>query len=673
MRFWSCMVAVPLVAAAFPGAAQVMDYGGLEAMFGGPVTVSATGSPQRATDAPVNMEIVTADDIRRSGADNVPDILRHLAGIDVRRYGNASADIGIRGYNSANSSRVLVLLNGRQIYVDFYAYTAWPTLPVQLEEIRQIEVIKGPNSALYGFNAVAGVINIVTVDPIFDAVQSATARVGSQANQQLSGVGTIRLGDRAGLRLSASERGAREFAVNDPATFFGATPDNAFNRSVYAHGRAVLPTGIDVSAEVDVTDAKQYEMALGGFPAWTTYQTNREKLGVGRETGFGYLNLNAYRNWVEYQYLAGYNCRTCTGIVNELYVVQASTLMKPASDHTVRLGLEFRDNTVRGSIYAGAEAGLRTLAPNAMWNWQATPTVALTNSLRLDHMESSYSGPVAATIAYSASEYDGIAFTEPSFNSAAVYRPTADDTFRATVARGVQIPSFQQLFPQPVDSGFTVGPPNGRTYQGAPIVKPTVVMNYEAAYARALPEIASKAELALFTQSSRGLSAAPGDAGFIGANGVNYAGNIGRSTAVGGELTLKGADAEGWRWRASYAVVAIDDDLGVTGNVSTADFAHGTPTHAAGLGLGRSWRRFEIDVFGRWQSHFDELRVNDAGTALERRRIKDYFIADARLGWEATDFLRLAVSGQQLNQTRQTVDAGPAVERRVLGTVTLHY
>src|SRR5690349_11595257 len=138
--------------------AQSIDYGTLEETFGEPVTTSATGSPQRASDAPVSMEIITQDDIRRSGADNIPDILQFIAGIDVRRYSSAQADVAVRGYNQANSPRLLVLINGRQVYLDEYGYTPWQALPIQLDDIRQIEVVRGPNSALFGFNAVGGVV-----------------------------------------------------------------------------------------------------------------------------------------------------------------------------------------------------------------------------------------------------------------------------------------------------------------------------------------------------------------------------------------------------------------------------------------------------------------------------------------------------------------------------------
>src|SRR6202040_2489563 len=96
-----------------------------------------------------------------------------------------------------------VLVNGRQVYSDDYGHVNWSSIPIQLDEIRQIEVIKGPNSALYGFNAVSGVINIITYDPLQTQVNAATLRGGTQDYLGGSVVGTGRIGDDVGVRLSA--------------------------------------------------------------------------------------------------------------------------------------------------------------------------------------------------------------------------------------------------------------------------------------------------------------------------------------------------------------------------------------------------------------------------------------------------------------------------------------
>ena len=665
--------------------AQAMNYGELQEMFGEPVTTSATGSPQRVADAPVNMEIITADQIRQSGADNIPDILRGVAGVDVRRYGAADADVAIRGYNAANSPRVLVLLNGRQIYVDYHSYTAWATLPVQLEEIRQIEVIKGPNTALFGFNAIAGVINIVTFDPIFDTINVATARYGTRSNQQLSAVVTTHFGDRAGLRLSASEHGSKEYSIDSLSAAssslsggYGPAPRHAYNRSFYAHGRAELSSAVDVSAELDVTDAKLLEMTVGGYPGWTNYISNREKLGIGGDSAIGYLNLSAYRNSVEFSYLPGENCATCTVILNSLYVVQASDLFKLGVDHTVRLGLEYRNNRGGGSAFAGETVGFDVYAASAMWNWQVTPEVAMTNSVRVDYMTFTYHGPVDSSVLLypTAAGYRSKPITEPSFNSALVYKPTAVDAFRFSVARGVQAPDFYALFPEPVSAT-----PFGNvvtSFQGSPNLKPTISMNYEVDYDRSLPRLDSTAQLALFYQTSRNALAPPGDAGITDANGNGYAGNIGSSTSLGGELSIKGSNEMGWRWKAAYALAFVRDHYnGINQNPgapdSSVDSQRGTPTSTVILGLGHSWGDFEADVMGRWQSRFDDIGVASDTASLARYRIDNYFTFDARLGYKPTERVTLAASCQQLNQTHIRQSSGPALERRVLGTVSVRF
>ena len=200
-----------LASTAIPAAAQSIDHDAFEQMFGEPVTNSATGQPQRASEVPVEMDIVTAEDIRRSGADNIPDVLRFVAGLDVRRYGGQDAEVGIRGYNTALNPRVLVLLDGRQVYEDDYGATVWPMIPVAMSAIRQIEIIKGPSAALYGFNAVSGVINIVTYDPLTDKVNAAQAEGGSQSQAYGEAVATAQVPGRAGVRLSAEGFHSTEF------------------------------------------------------------------------------------------------------------------------------------------------------------------------------------------------------------------------------------------------------------------------------------------------------------------------------------------------------------------------------------------------------------------------------------------------------------------------------
>jgi iron complex outermembrane receptor protein len=90
--------------------ADNVDYGALEELFNEPVTTSATGAPQRATEAPVNMTIITQDEIRRSGAIDIPGVLERYAQVDVERNARGDANVSIRGYDQGYSPRLLVIL-----------------------------------------------------------------------------------------------------------------------------------------------------------------------------------------------------------------------------------------------------------------------------------------------------------------------------------------------------------------------------------------------------------------------------------------------------------------------------------------------------------------------------------------------------------------------------------
>jgi len=127
------------------------------------VTASRVG--QDPLDSPSTLTVLTAEDIRLSPATNIPDLLRGVVGVDAMSLASGQQDISIRGFNRELANKVLVLIDGRSTYLDFLGATLWATLPVSLEEIDRIEVIRGPGSAVYGANAVTGVINIITKTP----------------------------------------------------------------------------------------------------------------------------------------------------------------------------------------------------------------------------------------------------------------------------------------------------------------------------------------------------------------------------------------------------------------------------------------------------------------------------------------------------------------------------
>ncbi|MBZ5568649.1 MAG: TonB-dependent receptor [Acidobacteriia bacterium] len=106
--------------------------------------------------------VITQDDIRRSGATNIPDVLRIVPGLDVAQINGSTWAISSRGLNSQFANKLLVLIDGRTVYSPLFAGVYWDVQDVPLEDIDRIEVIRGPGATVWGANAVNGVINVIT-------------------------------------------------------------------------------------------------------------------------------------------------------------------------------------------------------------------------------------------------------------------------------------------------------------------------------------------------------------------------------------------------------------------------------------------------------------------------------------------------------------------------------
>ncbi len=137
----------------------------LEELMDVQVVVTASRRAQKITTVPYAISVITAEDIRRSGARSIPDALRLVPGVDVADLSFGNAAVSPRGFHGFLANQVLVLVDGRQIFDSLFGGTLWGAWPFQLEDIARIEVIRGPGGVTWGANAVNGVINIITKDP----------------------------------------------------------------------------------------------------------------------------------------------------------------------------------------------------------------------------------------------------------------------------------------------------------------------------------------------------------------------------------------------------------------------------------------------------------------------------------------------------------------------------
>ncbi|MBN1140961.1 MAG: TonB-dependent receptor [Deltaproteobacteria bacterium] len=149
---------------AFPGlAAGAPDYTRLsiEELMEIEIT-SAAKKPQQLSKAAAAIFVITDEDIRRSGATCIPEVLRMVPGLEVARIDANKWAVTARGFNEQFANKLLVLIDGRTVYSPFFSGVSWDAQDTLLEDIDRIEVIRGPGAALWGANAVNGVINILT-------------------------------------------------------------------------------------------------------------------------------------------------------------------------------------------------------------------------------------------------------------------------------------------------------------------------------------------------------------------------------------------------------------------------------------------------------------------------------------------------------------------------------
>ncbi len=133
------------------------------------------------------MYVITQEDIRRSGMTAIPDLLRMAPGIQVGQMQSGIWGVSARGFNSQNSDKMLVLVDGRSIYSPINKGVFWDEQDILLEDIERIEFIRGPGAAMWGSNAVNGVINIIT-KRAEDTQGSLVTAGGGDQGQSLGGL-----------------------------------------------------------------------------------------------------------------------------------------------------------------------------------------------------------------------------------------------------------------------------------------------------------------------------------------------------------------------------------------------------------------------------------------------------------------------------------------------------
>ncbi len=639
-------VALAALIAAAPATAQSIDYAQLEAMFGEPVTTSATGAPQRASDVPAAMTIITGEDIRRTGAISLAEALRGYAGIDVNHFTGQQYDVAIRGGNQPFNPSVLVMVNGRQVYLDYYSLTSWSNLGIELSEIRQIEIVKGPVSALYGFNASQGAINIITYNPAHDRVNAVSAQIGSDGERVVSGVASLALGKRGGVRVSGGYAEEDEFV---PASIYKDITPHRENAAVDAD--YALTDIVDARLNYSYSRSRQLMVTAGFIPSQQDIRTSGVQGILSADTGIGIVEAGIVYNDVtsdgqpnvgNVEHLV-LNTRTFIGHVQDIF--------KPGPRDTVRATLEYRHNALSIAPDRIGRISYQVYSGGLMWNHDLSDAVTLNLAGRVDHLALAQAGAIDPQFGLTNRDFDR-ALTAWSGNAGLVIRADGASTVRVQLARGVQVPSlasFGLAFEQ-------TAPGIVARVVGNPGLDPTIVESAELGYTHNLARISGALSVSLFyartkdilTFHQSNISFDPNanmillDARFD---------NIGSFDSYGVEAMAKGRFSPALKWQIDYTFDAVRVDFPASIDAADRPFEELTPRHKLGVKLGYEKGRFTLD--GR-------ALLRSRVTYPANGRVSGWAVGfDGRAAWRLAKGAEIFVVGEDLTSSRY-IDNGAA-------------
>ncbi len=173
--------------------------------------VSSSRVAESPLHAPNSTAALTAQDLRMAGLLNPLENLRRIAGVDLMQLSPGHTQFSIRGLNERISSRVIVLVDGRTVYLDFLGMSLWSTVPLSSEDVERIEVVRGPASAIYGADALTGVVNIITRRP---GDGDSYVSMGAGSHGQLRAVtGVYGRAGKLRLRVGGGYEAAEPFSV----------------------------------------------------------------------------------------------------------------------------------------------------------------------------------------------------------------------------------------------------------------------------------------------------------------------------------------------------------------------------------------------------------------------------------------------------------------------------
>ncbi len=632
--------------------------------------ISASKKPEIVADVAAAVYVITQEQIRRSGATSIPEALRLAPGVHVARISATEWAINIRGLNNQFAENLLVLMDGRSVYTHVFSGVFWDVQDTVMEDIERIEVIRGPGAALWGANAVNGVINIITKNAKETKGGQAVALAGSE--EQLA---SLRYGGTLGRQTNYRAYG-KFFNRGELGTVGGSSADtdgNPQSSDDWRSGRAGFR--LDVAPENNLPTAGSNAFALQGEAYSNRYDKEFERRSIlfptapsGQDRQRDDSEALGFHLLGRWKHTLSKDSETAL----QFYFDHAEKDYDPASgtvntadlDFQHRLNVAQYHDIVWGLQYRFISDDFRN-SPNFTMDPQDLNqnlwSAFIQDQIRL--------APDLLTLTlgskFEHNEFTGLEI-QPSLRL--MYTPYQRLSLWAAVSRAVRIPSRLELHGRTSDQLLLPAvQPDGPVVvntQGNADLDSEKLIAYELGL-RLNPARSLWFDVALFYNdydeliNLEQISAAPPN----GPYDLAYANNA-TGRAYGMEVAADWQVMLNWILGASYTYLntQIDKNLIVDPNIAEIVSQGSNPHHLFTI-------RSNLDVTP--QIDFD-IWLRFVGS-LPERDIDRYTVVDARLAWRPFTKLELSLVGQNLLEEGHAEFSTLEVQRSVYAKIDWHF
>jgi iron complex outermembrane receptor protein len=602
--------------------------------------------------------VISQDEIRRSGAASLPDVLRMVPGVDVAQIDANAWAITIRGFNERYSSKLLVLVDGRSVYLPSFSGVYWDQLDLPLEDIERIEVIRGPGATVWGANAVNGVINIITKSS--ETTKGGLAEVTAGAGVQP--VSMVRYGDALGP--SGTYRAFAKYSRFTDTTLPDGVPAGDGWSRVHGGFRTdwVLTPHDSVTVQGDLFSNRGGQTRYHWFEPVPFDQRFTEGVrSAGGDLVAGWTHTSATGTETSLRGYFDTFHRNDVGTADTMKAVDLDfqNHFSAGERHDIVWGAGFR--ATRSGVPAGTQIQLfPPLSTDRLYNVFFQDEIALTGSLWLTI------GSKVEHNAYTGFEY------EPSVRLA--WTPTKRHTLWAAGSRAIRQPSRSEtgLAAELAETSLNPYTVLAVRLYGSPHFRSEELRDFEIGY-RAEWTRRLSFDADAFLSFYDHLSTLEPQSPVIDASSLPVRieipvvyGNLGRATNYGGEASLRWIASSRWRIEPGYAWLHINPRLDPrSADTLSRSLALDTPQHSFQVrSLMNVTRGLEWGQTLYWTG-----RLADGSVPGHAR-------LDSRLAWRLGERTEISLVGQNLlrprflefSDTFQLVAA--QAQRSVFGKIT---